>query len=90
MWNNIKDILTSIEISIGLVSMIVYYKKLQTHSNPLYERLKFIAIFSSNLDEYFRVRVSQLRQLKRVDKSLRKRLALRPSKFVKQLLKKVH
>ena len=57
-------------------------------SNPLYERLKFIAIFSSNLDEYFRVRVSQLRQLKRVDKSLRKKLALRPSKFVKQLLKK--
>ncbi|PRP66521.1 polyphosphate kinase 1 [Nonlabens agnitus] len=59
-------------------------------SNPLYERLKFIAIFSSNLDEYFRVRVSQLRQLKRVDKSLRKKLALRPSKFVKQLLQKVH
>jgi len=59
-------------------------------SNPLYERLKFIAIFSSNLDEYFRVRVSQLRQLKRVDKSLRKKLALRPSKFVKQLLVKVH
>ncbi|BAO56262.1 polyphosphate kinase 1 [Nonlabens marinus] len=58
-------------------------------SNPLYERLKFIAIFSSNLDEYFRVRVSQLRQLKRVDKNLRKKLALRPSKFVKQLLKKV-
>lgn len=58
-------------------------------SNPLYERLKFVAIFSSNLDEYFRVRVSQLRQLKRVDKSLRKKLALRPSKFVKQLLVKV-
>lgn len=58
-------------------------------SNPLYERLKFIAIFSSNLDEYFRVRVSQLRQLKRVDKSLRKKLALRPSKFVKELLIKV-
>lgn len=58
-------------------------------SNPLYERLKFIAIFSSNLDEYFRVRVSQLRQLKRVDKSIRKKLALRPSKFVKELLVKV-
>ncbi|MEP2969134.1 hypothetical protein, partial [Nonlabens ulvanivorans] len=27
-------------------------------SNPLYERLKFISIFSSNLDEFFRVRVS--------------------------------
>ncbi|WP_194852633.1 polyphosphate kinase 1 [Nonlabens antarcticus] len=59
-------------------------------SNPIYERLKFIAIFSSNLDEYFRVRVSQLRQLKKVEKNLRKKLALRPSKFVKQLLVKVH
>jgi len=58
-------------------------------SNPLYERLKFIAIFSSNLDEYFRVRVSQMRQLKRVDKSIRKKLALQPSKFVKELLVKV-
>ncbi len=58
-------------------------------SNPLYERIKFVAIFSSNLDEFFRVRVSQLRQLKRVKKSLRKKLALKPSKLVKQILEKV-
>ncbi|MGB5941471.1 MAG: polyphosphate kinase 1 [Leeuwenhoekiella sp.] len=57
--------------------------------NPLYERLKFLAIYSSNLDEYFRVRVSQLRQMKRVEKSLRKRLALKPSKTVKAILKRV-
>lgn len=37
--------------------------------NPLYERMKFLAIYSSNLDEYFRVRVSQLRQIKRVEKA---------------------
>jgi polyphosphate kinase len=35
----------------------------EDQSTPLYERLKFLAIFSSNLDEHFRVRVSQLRQL---------------------------
>ncbi len=29
-------------------------------SNPLLERLKFVAIFSSNLDEFFRVRVGAL------------------------------
>ena len=57
--------------------------------NPLYERMKFLAIFSSNLDEYFRVRVSQLRQMKRVKKSIRKKLALRPSKITKQIIEEV-
>ncbi|MFD0975702.1 polyphosphate kinase 1 [Salinimicrobium gaetbulicola] len=58
----------------------------QDPSTPLYERLKFLAIFSMNLDEYFRVRVSQLRQMKRVKKSIRKKLALKPSKTVKEIL----
>lgn len=57
--------------------------------NPLFERIKFLAIFSSNLDEYFRVRVSQLRQIKRVKKSIRKKLALRPSKITKQIIEEV-
>ncbi|HET8809790.1 MAG TPA: polyphosphate kinase 1 [Flavobacteriaceae bacterium] len=61
-------------------------------NNPVYERLKFLAIFSSNLDEFYRVRVSQLRQIKRIDKSLRKKLALRPSKIIKEIIArtKVH
>lgn len=58
-------------------------------NNPLYERIKFLAIFSSNLDEYFRVRVSQLRQIKRVEKSIRKKLALKPTKLVKEILAKI-
>ena len=58
-------------------------------SNPLYERLKFLAIFSSNLDEFFRVRVSRLRQIKKIDKKLRKKLALKPNKQVKEILKQV-
>ncbi len=57
--------------------------------NPLYERIKFLAIFSANLDEYFRVRVSQLRQIKRVEKSIRKKLALRPTKITKEILELV-
>ncbi|WP_378188019.1 polyphosphate kinase 1 [Aquimarina sp. W85] len=58
-------------------------------NNPLYERLKFLAIFSSNLDEYFRVRVSRLRQIKKIDKQIRKNLALKPNKQVKEILKRV-
>jgi polyphosphate kinase len=36
-------------------------------NNPLMERIKFLAIFSSNLDEFFRVRVAQIRRLQRVN-----------------------
>lgn len=35
--------------------------------NPLMERIKFLAIFSSNLDEFFRVRVAQIRRMQRVN-----------------------
>ncbi|GAK96980.1 polyphosphate kinase [Nonlabens tegetincola] len=41
---------------------------------PVYERIKFMAIFSSNLDEFFRVRISQLRQLKKVRKKVPKKI----------------
>jgi polyphosphate kinase len=53
---------------------------------PLFERLKFLAIFSSNLDEFFKVRVSKLRQIKSVEKKLRKPLGLKPNKTLKQIL----
>lgn len=58
-------------------------------NTPLLERLKFLAIFSSNLDEYFKVRVSQLRQLKRVDKTLRKKLILKANKKLKFILAEI-
>lgn len=32
----------------------------QDKSNPLYERIKFLAIHSSNLDEFFRVKINKL------------------------------
>ena len=48
-------------------------------NNPLYERIKFLAIFSSNLDEFFKVRVSSIRQIKELDKPLRKKLITKPN-----------
>ncbi len=57
--------------------------------NPLYERIKFLAIFSSNLDEFFKVRVSDIRQIKELDKPLRKKLISKPNKLLKLIKKEV-
>lgn len=57
--------------------------------NSLYERLKFLAIFSSNLDEFFRVRVSDIRQIKKLEKPLRKKLITKPNQLLKEIKKQV-
>ncbi|MEM6724995.1 MAG: polyphosphate kinase 1 [Bacteroidota bacterium] len=58
----------------------------QDRSVPLYERIKFLAIYSSNLDEFFRVRVSGLRRFKELKKSTRKALLnVRPKKELKNI-----
>lgn len=57
--------------------------------NPLYERIKFLAIFSSNLDEFFRVRVSDIRQIKHLEKPLRKKLVTKPNRVLKEIKKQV-
>lgn len=57
--------------------------------NPLYERIKFLAIFSSNLDEFFKVRVSDIRQIKKIEKPLRKKLITKPNKALREIKKQV-
>ena len=57
---------------------------------PLLERLKFLAIYSSNLDEFFRVRVANHRNLLRLGKRTKKELAFDPKKVLRQLLEIVN
>jgi polyphosphate kinase len=53
---------------------------------PLFERIKFLAIYSSNLDEFFKVRVAQHRNLIRISKKTKKELDYSP----KDILKEIH
>lgn len=59
-------------------------------SVPLFEKLKFLAIYSSNLDEFFRVRVANHRNLVRAGKKTKKELDFEPEKILTQLLKIVN
>lgn len=54
-------------------------------SNPLYERIKFLAIYSSNLDEFFRVRVASLRSLLRLKPKAIDKLNFDPAELLKQI-----
>lgn len=62
----------------------------QSRDVPLYERLKFLAIYSSNQDEFFRVRVASIRSLQDINKKkINQALDLNPHDLLAQIHEKV-
>ena len=57
---------------------------------PLLERIKFLAIYSSNLDEFFRVRVSNHKNLVRAGKKTFKNLEFEPARILNEILRTVN
>jgi polyphosphate kinase len=56
---------------------------------PLYERIKFFAIYSSNLDEFYRIRVAAWKNLALLAKKTKKELAEEPAVVLKEIKKTV-
>lgn len=56
---------------------------------PLHDRLKFLGIFSNNMDEFFRVRVATLTRMVRLGKSAKVNLEVNPEKILRQIQLKV-
>lgn len=52
---------------------------------PLIDRIKFLAIFSSNLDEFYRVRVATLSRLANLNEKAKEILGYNPKKILNQI-----
>ena len=54
-------------------------------SVPLIDRIKFLAIFSSNLDEFYRVRVATMSRLANLNEKAKEVLGYNPKKILNQI-----
>lgn len=59
-------------------------------SNPIIERLRFLGIYSSNMDEFFRVRYASMKRLTQLTDESQRRLGdLAPAEVLSEISKKV-
>lgn len=54
---------------------------------PLFERLKFMAIYSNNIGEFFRVRMASVRNVLRVGKKTKRQIDYDPKNVIKEILR---
>src|SRR3954471_11152630 len=54
-------------------------------TNHVYDRLRFLGIFSNNLDEFFRVRVAALNKMVLLGKSAKMHLEANPDKILRKI-----
>lgn len=57
---------------------------------PLRERIKFLGIFSNNLDEFFRVRVATLKRMTQVGAKTRMHMERQPESILEEIEEKVN
>lgn len=62
----------------------------ENNENPLFERLKFLSIVSSNLDEFFMVRVASIKEQIHVGYDKRDYSGLLPSEQLEAIAKRTH
>ena len=62
----------------------------QDETVPLYERLKFVSIFESNLDEFFMVRVASLKDMVHAKYTKPDIAGLKPSEQLEKIGVKTH
>jgi polyphosphate kinase len=58
-------------------------------SVPLLERLKFLGIYSSNMDEFYRVRIASLRNALKANEEEKAQFKVNPKKLIKRINKYV-